>query len=207
MKKSKFSETQIVAILKQGDGGALFLIQVKPSVGYFYIDFGVFIHALNTEGKCVDTTGDLGVAASLCGNIADLVAFGFQAGCNAGEITSLIDAAEIIVEVFTIILVAGAVQELDLGKLLGHFDHRIHVAKAGANNQTVALRGQVAHYALGICAFGHFVHNAGLDFVAKLGFERLTCGVVREGPACITHRVDINKRDFQRLFACGTGCC
>ena len=75
----------VAAKIKQGDGGALFLIQVKPSVGYFYIDFGVFIHALNTEGKCVDTTGDLGVAASLCGNIADLVAFGFQAGCNAGE--------------------------------------------------------------------------------------------------------------------------
>ena len=55
------------------------------------------------------------------------------------EITSLIDAAEIIVEVFTIILVAGAVGEDDLRILRSELLHCIHIAVACAKDDIAAL--------------------------------------------------------------------
>ncbi|MPM86457.1 hypothetical protein SDC9_133546 [bioreactor metagenome] len=77
-------------------------------------------------------------------------------------------------------------------------DH-VHVAKGGAEDQFVALRGQIAQHALGVGAFGHALHIGGLDLVAELFLQRLAAAVVRKRIAAVAHRADVGKRDLQRL--------
>ncbi|MNY20499.1 hypothetical protein D3C86_1539800 [compost metagenome] len=95
--------------------------------------------------------------------------------------------------------------ELHVREFLGHLQHRLLIAERGAEDQLVALAGQVAEHALGVSGgLGHVLDERGLHLVAELGFHRLAAGVMGEGPAGIAHRADVDECHLER-FAGGGG--
>jgi hypothetical protein len=99
-------------------------------------------------------------------------------------------------------LVAGGVLELDVRMVGGDLQHRLHVAEGGAEDQLVALAGQVANTR---SASAHLLDEGGHDLVAEFLLQRLAGVVVREGPAAVAHRADVGEGDLQRLGLGGHG--
>ena len=135
---------------------------------------------------------------------ADRVRLRHLAGDDAGHVGDLVELRVVDAHVGRQ-LVAGRVLELHVGELGGDLEHRLHVAKRGREDDLVALRGEVADDALGIGAFGHLLDDRRLHLVAELALDLLLSEVVREGPAGVACRPDVDPGGLERLGGRGGG--
>ena len=182
----------VAAHVQEGLGGFLFRGRIVPGLGPDYAYLYVGVHGLCAEGEGVDAADDFGDGEGR--HVAEHVGLAHGARDHAGQITRLIDTAEIVGHVFGV-LVAGAVQELDLGKILGHFEHGIHVAVAGREDDIKTLAGHVQDDALGILAFSHGLDERGGHAVQ--GFHGQAALVMGVGISGVAHRGHIDKTDLQ----------
>ena len=90
-----------------------------------------------------------------------------------------------------------------LGKLLGDFQGRVHVAERRGEDQVVLVLGHVADHPLGVGAFGDVLHIVGGDLVAEFFGQRLAPLFMLIRPAVVADRTDVDEADFQRVG--GTG--
>ena len=78
--------------------------------------------------------------------------------------------------------------ELHAGQVGRGAQRRLEIAEAGGEDQLRALRGEVAHHALGVGALGHGLDEARRDLVAERTLHRLPRLVVLVGPAGLADR-------------------
>jgi hypothetical protein len=97
-------------------------------------------------------------------------------------------------------LEAGRVIEEVLRERLRRLQRLVHVAERGGEHDLVPLRGEIAHHALGVGAFRHALDVGRLHLALELRFHRLASDVVREGPAAVADRPDVDKAHAQRLL-------
>src|SRR5699024_8635228 len=103
----------------QGLGGLAFAFGIIPGIGNLHDDLRVRIDGGHAHGEGVDAGGALAVLAAHGADVTDLIGLGLHAGGDAGEIAGLINAAEIVVEVGVVGLIAGGVGEEHVGILGG----------------------------------------------------------------------------------------
>ena len=129
----------VAARVEQGNCRALFLLRVKPGVGDFDIHLSIRVYALYAERKSIDTTCNLRIFVALRGDITDFVALGLQAGGDTGQVAGLVDTAEVVVEIFAVVFIAGAVGKDDVRMCCSELLHCIHIAIAGAEDNVAAF--------------------------------------------------------------------
>ena len=141
----------------QSLGGLLLAFGIEPAVGHLHVNLSIRVHAGNAHSEGVDAAGNLAVVLAHGGHVADLVGLGLQAGGDAAQVTGLVDAAEVVVEVGAVGLVTGAVAEDDLGIFLGHGLTGVHVAPGGGEDDVAAFLHQLGQSVLhsGSVGIGH----------------------------------------------------
>ena len=87
--------------------------------------------------------------------------------------------------------------ELHAGQVGRGAQRRFEVAEAGGEDQLRALRGKVAHHALGVGPFGHRLDEARRDLVAQRTLHRLARLIVLIRPAGLADRADVDEADLQ----------
>ncbi|MNZ93536.1 hypothetical protein D3C78_1126070 [compost metagenome] len=199
-------EQHVGAAVDQRSRGFGFLGRAEPFIDPDHLGLDLGVDRLRAQREAVDVADHFGNRHRA--DHAQRVGLGHAAGDDAGHVGAFIGAAVVGAHVVGG-LVAGGVFELHLGEVGGELLQRFHVAERGAEDQLIALPGHVAQHALGVRAFGHAFHIAGLDLVAEFLFQGLARLVVGIRPAAIADRTDIRKRDLQRLGLgrrCGHGC-
>ena len=194
-------QQNVCARVDQGLSGLRLFGGIKPGVDPNDFGFDLGVDALRAEREGIDVAQHFRNREGA--HEAERAGFAHLASDHACQIGVLVEASVIDAHVVGG-FVAGGMLEFHIGEVFGDFEHRLHVAKAGGENDLVALRGQIANHALGVCAFGHFFDEGGFHLVAKLGFNGFAAEIMREGPACIANRADIDPSRLQRLsFRCG----
>ena len=129
----------IAAGFDESFGVSGFIGGVEPGVQGFHINYGIGIYSLYAKGESVDAGAGFGQFGAVSGNITDFTGFGFHAGSDTGEETSLVDAAEIVVEVYIVGHVTGGMGEVDIGIFFCQFGSGFHVAIAGGEDDVAIL--------------------------------------------------------------------
>ncbi len=101
----------VAVIVDQSLSSLAFAFGIIPGVGDLHFHNGVGIDSSHAHSKSVDAGGALAVVAAHSADITDLVGLGLQAGHDTGQVTGLVNAAEIVVEVGTVGLIAGGMGE------------------------------------------------------------------------------------------------
>jgi hypothetical protein len=184
----------IRADVQQALGGFFFRGRIIPGFGPDDPHLGVGVHGLGTQGKGIDAPDDFRDGES--GHVTQGIGFRHGAGHHAGQVAGLIHPTEVVAHI------GGgfeprAVHEDRLGKLLGHFQHGVHVAEAGGKNQVIVFAGHVEHDALGVGAFGNGFHIGGRNTV-QLVDEKASL-VMGIGPTGIPDGRYVNKANLQVL--------
>jgi hypothetical protein len=136
------------------------------------------------------------------GNVADFLGLGQLRREETADVAAFISARQIGAEVL-VLLVAGGMFEGHLGKLLGDFQGRVHVAERCGEDQVVLVLGHVADHPLGIGALGDVLHVVGGDLLAEFLCQHLASLFMLIRPAMVSDRADIDEADFQRVGSTG----
>ena len=171
-----------------------FLARVVPAVGPDHPHLDVRVHAARPQGERVDALQHLGDREGA--DVAEHVRLGHLAGDHAVEVAALVEARIVGREVLRR-LVAGGVQEGDVGELAGDALDVVHVAEAGGEHDLAAAGGELADHALGVGALGDVLDVARLDPASERLLELLAALVVLVGPAGVADRADVDKADLR----------
>ena len=128
----------VAAQIEQGFRRLAFEVYVEPGVCDLNINLRVRIYGFNAHCKRVAAAGNLGVGVAHRADITDFIRLGFKTRRNAGEVTRLVDTAEIVVEVLVVALIARTMREVYVGILLGKVGHGIHIAPACTEDDVAA---------------------------------------------------------------------
>ena len=181
-------------LVEQSHGGIALLGRIEPRVEPHHLDHGLRVDRTHAQGKRVDTLQHLGDGEGA--DVAEHVRLGHLAGDHAVEVAALVEARVVGREVLRR-LVAGGVQEGDLGELAGDALDVVHVAEAGGEHDLAAAGGELADHALGVGALGDVLDVARLDLAAERLFHLLAALVVLVGPAGVADRADVDEADLR----------
>ena len=95
---------------------------------------------------------------------------------------------------------AGAMLEGDFGEARRHLLHRRSQREAGAEDQLVAGRGELAEHPLGILRHEDVVDDGDRDLVAELRLDGVDAERMLLGPADLGDRRCVDLPDLQRLL-------
>ena len=126
----------IGAGIDQGDSSLFFGSWVIPGIGPEDFDLYVRVDALRAQGKGIDAA-DYFRDRERC-YITDDVGFCFFTGNDTCDIAGFVHTAEVVAYVGGC-FEAGAVQEGNVGVFFRDVDRRVHITKAGGEDNFVAL--------------------------------------------------------------------
>ena len=189
-------------LVEQRHGRVALLRRVEPDVEPHDLDARSRVDRAHPEGEGVDALQHLGNRKS--GHVAGHVGLRHPARRDARQVAALV-VTRVGGRDIGCGLVAGDRLELDVGKVFGDLQRRLHVAEARREDELVALSRQVANYAFGIGAFGHVLDVGCLDLAAQRNFHCLTALVVLMDPAGVRQRCDVDEGDLQRIARRGAG--
>uniref|UniRef100_A0A494G987 Uncharacterized protein n=1 Tax=Solanum lycopersicum TaxID=4081 RepID=A0A494G987_SOLLC len=181
-------------------GGIGFLARIEPRVDPNNLDFGTGVVLVQGQLDGVDVADHFRNRER--GDIADLLGLGHLRCEEAADITTLVGARQVGAKIL-VLLVAGGVFEGHLGKLLGDFQRRVHVAERGGEDQVVVVLGHVADHPLGVGALGHVLDVIGGDLRAEFLRQRLAPLFMLIRPAVVADRADVDETDLQRIGSAG----
>ena len=181
-------------LVEQRHGRFALTRRVKPRAQPHHLDAGLRIDRTHAQREGVDALDDLGnrKARHITGTRRQ------SASGNAGQIAAFVIARIGHCHVGRG-LIAGDGLELHVRKVFGDLERGLHVAKAGREDQPIALAGQVADHAFGVSAFGDVFNKSGLGLIAQRSLDGFARFVVLMHPARAGDRRDIDETDFQRL--------
>ena len=188
-------EQHVRAAIDQRGRGFRFFWRVKPAIDPDHLGLDLGVAALRAQGKAIDVADHFGNRDRR--DHAQRVGLGHLAGDHAGHVGAFIGAAVVGAHVRGR-LVASGMLELDTVVVGSNLEHGLHVAKRGAENQLIALTGEVADHALGVRRLGHVLDKRRDHLVAELCLDGLAAVVVCKGPAAVTDRADVGKGNFER---------
>ena len=189
-------EGQHIGLLpNQVDRGIMLTRRIEPGVEPDHANLSLRVDRTHAQREGVDALQHLGnrEASHIAGNMG----VGDAACCDAGKVAAFVVARVGHGHVGRG-LVAGDRFKLHVGKLARHLERGLHVAKAGREDQLVALLRQIADHALGVRAFGDVLDIAGLHTLAQCRLHGKPAFFVLAYPAGGGQWRNVDKPNLQR---------
>ena len=152
------------ALVEQRHGRVALARRVKPGVEPDQLDRRLRVDRAHPQRERVDALHHLRDRETR--DISRHMGFAHARGGNPRQITALVIAG-IGGRDVGCGFVAGDGFKTHMRKVPRHRQCGLHVAKAGCENQRVALARQIADHALGVRPLGHAFHKTGLHLVAQ----------------------------------------
>ena len=144
-------------------GEGILVLLVRPGAQLLDIDGGLGVDRQHAHGEAVDAGAGLSVLGAVGGDVADaVIAFlqALQAGGHASQVAGLVNAAEVVVEVGFVALIAGGVREDHLGILFRLIGQGVDVAEGDAEDNIAAFAHQGVHCGgHGLIVLSHLIHD------------------------------------------------
>ena len=141
----------VAAIVDQSLCGLTFTLGIIPGVSDLDFHGCIGVDGSNAHCESVNAGSALAVLTAHGADITDLVALGLHTGHDTGQVTCLINAAEIVIEVGAVGLIAGRVREEHIGIFRSQSLAGIHVTPGGGEDDIAAF----------LDALGHCIFNRG----------------------------------------------